>query len=44
MSDTIVIACPSCRVKNRVPITRITKNLVGALPKEQIEEAIERII
>jgi thioredoxin 2 len=23
MSDTIVIACPSCRVKNRVPITRI---------------------
>jgi len=23
MSDTIMIACPSCRAKNRVPVTRI---------------------
>jgi thioredoxin-like negative regulator of GroEL len=77
MPDTNMIACPSCRAKNRVPITRVkivkvnmdentgvgsrfsvarvptlllvkggrvTETLVGALPKEQIEAAIERII
>jgi thioredoxin 2 len=26
MSDTIIIACPACRAKNRVPVARITQN------------------
>lgn len=47
--DSIILACTSCRTKNRVPLSRIKERPAcgkcgTALPKEAIEAAIGRII